>query len=98
MRISDWSSDVCSSDLASFTQLAAINYGKAVQLADKLAALKGVEALSGSFYNEFAVRLPKPATAVVEALAERKILGGVPAARLYPGHAALENAIGRSHV
>ncbi|MFC3674245.1 aminomethyl-transferring glycine dehydrogenase subunit GcvPA [Ferrovibrio xuzhouensis] len=78
---------------AGFTQLAAINHGKAVQLADRLATLKGVEVLSGSFYNEFAIRLPKPATAVVEALAEREILGGVPAARLYPGNAALENVL-----
>jgi glycine dehydrogenase subunit 1 len=78
---------------AGFTRLAEINHAKAVQLADKLAALKGVEILTGSFYNEFAVRLPKPAVAVVEALAERKILGGVPAARLYPGNAALDNVL-----
>jgi glycine dehydrogenase subunit 1 len=78
---------------AGFTRLAEINHAKAVQLADKLAALKGVEILTGSFYNEFAVRLPKPAAAVVEALAERKILGGVPAARLYPGDAALDNVL-----
>lgn len=78
---------------AGFTQLAAINHAKAVQLAHKLATLKGVEVLSGSFYNEFAVRLPKPAAAVVEALAERKILGGVPASRLYPGDAALDNVL-----
>ena len=78
---------------AGFTRLAEINHGKAVQLADRLAALKGVEILTGSFYNEFAVRLPKPAAAVTEALAERKILGGVPAARLWPGEAALENVL-----
>src|SRR3546814_13691647 len=32
MRISDWSSDVCSSDLAEAAELAAQHYGKAVEL------------------------------------------------------------------
>ncbi|KAA0688685.1 aminomethyl-transferring glycine dehydrogenase subunit GcvPA [Azospirillum brasilense] len=68
-----------------FTRLAEINHGKAVQLADKLAAVKGVEIVNGSFFNEFTVKLPKPAAEVVEALAQRGILGGVPASRLFGG-------------
>ncbi|MBB3263796.1 glycine dehydrogenase subunit 1 [Azospirillum sp. OGB3] len=68
-----------------FTRLAEINHAKAVQLADKLAAVKGVEIVNGSFFNEFTVKLPKPAAAVVEALAQRGILGGVPASRLFGG-------------
>ncbi|GAA4251792.1 aminomethyl-transferring glycine dehydrogenase subunit GcvPA [Azospirillum formosense] len=68
-----------------FTRLAEINHAKAVQLADKLAAVKGVEIVNGSFFNEFTVKLPKPAADVVEALAQRGILGGVPASRLFGG-------------
>src|SRR3546814_236494 len=60
---------------AGFTRLAALNHGKAVRLADRLAALEGVELLNDGFFNEFTVRLPRPAAEVVEALAERGILG-----------------------
>jgi len=45
----------------------------------------GVEVLNVSFFNEFTVRLGKPATAVVERLAERGILAGVPLRALLPG-------------
>ena len=49
-----------------------------------------------SFFNEFTLALPKPAAEVVEALAKRRILGGVPVSRLYPDDAALdEPAAGR---
>jgi glycine dehydrogenase subunit 1 len=41
----------------------------------------GVEVLNDSFFNEFTVKLPKPAAEVVEALAQR-ILAGVPVSRL----------------
>lgn len=68
-----------------FTRLAEINHAKAVQLADKLAAVTGVEIVNDSFFNEFTVKLPKPAAEVVEALARRGILGGVPASRLFGG-------------
>ncbi|WP_114860616.1 aminomethyl-transferring glycine dehydrogenase subunit GcvPA [Azospirillum brasilense] len=68
-----------------FTRLAEINHAKAVQLADKLASVTGVEIVNGSFFNEFTVKLPKPAAEVVEALAQRGILGGVPASRLFGG-------------
>ena len=40
--------------------------------------------LTPRFFNEFAVRLPKPAGAVVDALAERGVLAGVPFSRLDP--------------
>ena len=40
---------------------------------------------TGSFFNEFTLRLPRPAAPVVEALAERGILAGVPVSRFYPG-------------
>lgn len=76
-----------------FTQLAEINHGKAVQLADKLAAVKGIEVIPSAFYNEFAVKLPKPAADVVEKLVGKKILGGVPASRLFPEDKSLGNVL-----
>ena len=38
-------------------------------MADRLSAIPGVELVTTSFFNEFTVRLPKPAAPVVEALA-----------------------------
>ena len=46
------------------------------ELADRLAAVPGVELLNDSFFNEFTVRLPKPAAPVVEALAAKAHPGG----------------------
>jgi len=78
---------------AGFTRLAAINHGKAVQLAERLAAVPGVAVVSDSFFNEFTLRLPKPAAPVVEALAQRRILAGVPVSRLHPGRAELQSLL-----
>ncbi|TCR61080.1 aminomethyl-transferring glycine dehydrogenase subunit GcvPA [Bosea sp. BK604] len=70
---------------AGLSRLAEVNHANAVQLADALAGVKGVEILNESFFNEFTIKLPKPAAAVVEALAEKGVLAGVPASRLMPG-------------
>jgi glycine dehydrogenase subunit 1 len=56
-----------------------------VKLADLLAGVPGVAVLNDSFFNEFTIRLPKPAAEVVETLAARGILAGVPVSRLIPG-------------
>ncbi len=40
--------------------------------------------LNEAFFNEFTVKLPKPAAAIVEALADKRIMAGVPASRLLP--------------
>ena len=66
------------------TRLARLNHAKACALADRLAKVKGVEVITPSFFNEFTLRLPKPAESVVEALAKKGVLGGVPASRLMP--------------
>ncbi|HYB09416.1 MAG TPA: aminomethyl-transferring glycine dehydrogenase subunit GcvPA [Alphaproteobacteria bacterium] len=76
---------------AGFTRLAELNHVKAVQLADRLQAVKGVEVLNDSFFNEFTLRLSKPAADVVDTLAERRILAGVPLSRFYPDRRALAN-------
>lgn len=72
---------------AGFTRLAAVNHARACALADRLAAVPGVEVMNKTFFNEFTLRLPRPAEAVVEALVERGILGGIPASRLLPAWA-----------
>ncbi len=66
------------------TRLARINHVKASALADVLAKVKGVSLVTPSFFNEFTIKLPKPAAGVVEALAAKGILAGVPASRLLP--------------
>ena len=65
-------------------RLALLNHEAAVKTRDALAAIPGVEVLTPRFFNEFAVKLPKKATEVVERLAEKRILAGVPYGRLAP--------------
>ena len=69
-------------------RLAQLNHGRAVQLADQLAALDGVDVLNDSFFNEFTLRLPRPAAGIVAALVGRGVLAGVPVSRLYPATSA----------
>jgi glycine dehydrogenase subunit 1 len=69
---------------AGLTRLARLNHAKAVQLAERLAKVPGVTVLNDSFFNEFMLKLAKPAATVVEALAARRILAGVPVSRLLP--------------
>jgi len=75
------------------TRLARINHAKASFLADRLAALPGVEIVTPAFFNEFTVKLPKPANAVVDALAAKGIIAGVPASRLMPHDKSVENLL-----
>jgi glycine dehydrogenase subunit 1 len=74
-------------------RLARLNHAKACQLADKLAAVPGVEVLNDAFFNEFTARLSKPAAGVVSALAAKGVLGGVPASRLFGDDPALANLL-----
>ena len=64
--------------------LATLNHARARRLRSALAAVRGVEILTPRMFNEMAVRLPRPAAAVVEALARQDILAGVPFSRLDP--------------
>jgi glycine dehydrogenase subunit 1 len=70
---------------AGLTRLARVNHANAVKLAEALRGVSGVEVLNKSFFNEFTVRLSRPADEVVETLAAKGILAGVPVARLLPG-------------
>ncbi|CCQ72740.1 aminomethyl-transferring glycine dehydrogenase subunit GcvPA [Magnetospira sp. QH-2] len=67
-----------------FRRLAQTNHANAVSLAGQLCALPWVKVLNDSYFNEFTLRLPTDAAPVVEALAEKGILGGVPVSRLLP--------------
>jgi glycine dehydrogenase subunit 1 len=67
-----------------FAGLARLNHAAAVGAAERLEGLSGVRLVNRAFFNEFALRLGVAAAAVVERLARRGILAGVPASRLYP--------------
>ena len=69
---------------AGYRRLAALNHARAVQLAERLEKVEGVQVVSDSFFNELAIRLHgRKAVDVVEQLAAKRILAGVPVARLY---------------
>jgi glycine dehydrogenase subunit 1 len=78
---------------AGFVRLAQLNHAAAVTLAERLEHLPGVHLLNRAFFNEFALRLPRPAVPVVEALAGRGVLAGVPASRLYPDRPELADVL-----
>lgn len=78
---------------AGLMRLARINHANAVALADALSGIKGVEVITPTFFNEFTVRVPGNGTEIIDALAEKGILGGVPAARLAPDQDGLDNLI-----
>ena len=67
-----------------FARLAELNHAKAVLLAERLEKLPGASLLTPAFFNEFTLRLPRPAAPIVDALASRGILAGVPVSRLLP--------------
>ncbi|MEH6402283.1 MAG: aminomethyl-transferring glycine dehydrogenase subunit GcvPA [Sneathiella sp.] len=74
-----------------FTKLAEINHAEAVSLAEALSAIDGVDVVNDTFFNEFTVTLPMPAEEVVEQLAAKGILGGVPVSRLMPNNSEFKN-------
>ena len=70
---------------AGLARLARVNHANAVALRDMLTQVEGVEVLNKSFFNEFTVRVRGDAAALVERLAARGVLAGVPVSRLLPG-------------
>jgi glycine dehydrogenase subunit 1 len=78
---------------AGFTRMAELNHAAAARLAERLAAVPGCKVATESFFNEFALELPGPAAEVVERLAARGILAGVPVSRLHPKRGELENLL-----
>ena len=76
-----------------FTRLARLNHRNAQLLKSALEGVRGVKVLNRAYFNELAVALPTDAATVVEALAAKGILAGVPASRLYPGAKSLANVL-----
>ena len=78
---------------AGLTRLARLNHAATVALAERLEDIPGVRLVNRAFFNEFTLRLPCPAAPVVEALAARGILAGIPVSRLYPDRAELADLL-----
>ncbi|HEX3414002.1 MAG TPA: glycine dehydrogenase, partial [Stellaceae bacterium] len=74
---------------AGLTRLARLNHAAAVSLAERLEQVPGIRLLNRTFFNEFTVQLPRPAAAIVEALATKGVLAGVPVSRFYPDNGAV---------
>jgi glycine dehydrogenase subunit 1 len=74
-------------------RMARASHLRAVQTAQALARVPGVALVNETYVNEFAVTLPRPAADVVEALAQRRVLGGVALSRLLPGASDLANVL-----
>ena len=76
-----------------FTGLARANHERATSLADRLSKVKGVELVTPEFFNEFTLRLTKPAAEIVDALVKKNVIAGVPASRLFPHNANARNLL-----
>jgi glycine dehydrogenase subunit 1 len=77
---------------AGLGRLATVNHANAVRLAERLSAIAGVEVVNAHFFNEFTLRTPRPAAGLIEALASRGVIGGLPVSRLLP-QAGLDDCI-----
>ncbi|MBO0734873.1 MAG: aminomethyl-transferring glycine dehydrogenase subunit GcvPA [Methylocapsa sp.] len=69
---------------AGLRRLARINHAHAVDLASRLAEVKGAAVLNPAFFNEFTVKVGGYAAQVVERMAQLGVMGGVPVSRLLP--------------
>jgi len=70
---------------AGLKQMATLNHENACHMADIIDGIDGADVLNDTFFNEFTVKLNKPAADVVQALADKDILGGVPFSRISGG-------------
>jgi glycine dehydrogenase subunit 1 len=73
--------------------LAALNHANAAALAETLAQVPGVKVLNETFFNEFTIRVAGDAGAVIDKLAAKGVLGGVPVSRLERDSAAVRDLI-----
>ena len=76
-----------------FTQLAKINHQRAIDLSKAIESLDEVELINETFFNEFTLKLPKPAISIVEEMANKGVLAGVPVKRLIPDDIDTENML-----
>jgi glycine dehydrogenase subunit 1 len=78
---------------AGLRRLARVNHANAVALAKALGRVEGVTVLNDAFFNEFTIRVPGNAAEVIETLAAKGVLGGVPVSRLEPHRPELKDLI-----
>ena len=78
---------------AGLRRLARVNHANAVALAKALGRVEGVTVLNDAFFNEFTIRVPGNAAEVIEKLAAKGVLGGVPVSRLEPHRPELNDLI-----
>ncbi|MBN8996692.1 MAG: aminomethyl-transferring glycine dehydrogenase subunit GcvPA [Rhizobiales bacterium] len=78
---------------AGLRSLALANHASAVKLAESLSKVPGVSVLNDSFFNEFTIRVPGDAATVIDRLAAKGVLGGVPVSRLEPDKPELADLI-----
>jgi glycine dehydrogenase subunit 1 len=78
---------------AGLRRLAEVNHSRAIATAARLSTIPGVRVVTGSYFNEFLLWLPKDARSVVHQLAGRNVLGGVSLGRLYPDRPDLANGL-----
>ncbi|MEE9329299.1 MAG: aminomethyl-transferring glycine dehydrogenase subunit GcvPA [Parvularculaceae bacterium] len=74
-------------------QMATLNHEAACATADALENVPGVDVVNKNYFNEFTIRTSKKSGDVIEALAAKGVLGGVPGERLWPGNPDTENLI-----
>ena len=74
-------------------RMATLNHQTACNTADALSAIEGVSVLPTAYFNEFAIRLPVEAAPIVEILADRGVIAGVPGGRLWPDQPDLANIL-----
>jgi glycine dehydrogenase subunit 1 len=78
---------------AGLRRLARLNHAAAVALAERLGRIPGVNLVNRTLFNEFAIQLPRPAAEIVEALAVKGVLAGIPVSRFYPDRKELANLL-----
>jgi len=67
---------------AGIQRLATLNHEKACDLADAIDIIDGAKVLNETFFNEFTVKLDRPAAQVVDAMVGKGVIAGVPLSRL----------------
>src|SRR5437879_4824738 len=78
---------------AGLTRLARVNPAAAVPTAERLSTIPGVKLVNDSFFNELTIRVPGDAAALIETLAQKGVLGGVPFSRLDPSRPDLSDLV-----
>jgi len=78
---------------AGLRRLARLNHAAAVALAERLGRIPGVNLVNRTLFNEFVLQPPRPAAEIVEALAVKGVLAGIPVSRFYPDRKELANLL-----